>query len=536
MSANETIDAITAQSSADEAVKALLAAWQQKSELPREAVALLCELATARDEAVQRIGVKALFPQVIERFNDSFTHTGCALYDQLFAQVISHCRALPEGAALDEMLNRFGLYQEEDFLARKARLLRGAHTLPTGKVRKIILLSRVTIGADVAINGTLFAALRERFPQAEFVWLGSTKLRELYGGTARVRVRELRYERGGGLLSRLQSWLTVVEAVAEEGRLCWQDDPQHEMLVIDADSRLTQLGLLPVIADDRQYYYFESRSYNSMSAASLARLTAQWANEVFGAQADAVPQVVLPAQHIALGKALRTRWCPADETLITVSWGVGGNARKRLNVEFEAALLSHLLKGVGLPKLKREQIKSMLPNEFLEHFLKEEETKPAIPACKILLDKGGDQAEQQQINELLEQLRAQGKRVLELNESNAAEMLNQNTFGAHVVTWDGGIGALAGLIAASDFYVGYDSAGQHLAAALATATLTIFVNDNAPLFAARWRATGGGPLAVLQINATDWEKGNVTAETLLPQAIQALNEFIASQQKEKAQE
>ncbi len=533
------LNAATAQSVADDAVKDLLAAWQQKSEPPREAVTRLCELAMARDESVQRIGVQALFPQVIERLNDSFNHSACAVYDQLFAQVISHCRALPEGAALNETLNRFGLYQEEDLLARKARLLRRAQAHPAGKVRKIILLSRITIGADVAINSTLFAALRERFPQAEFVWLGSPKLRELFGGTARVRVRELRYERGGGLLARLNAWLATVEAVTEEGRWCWQDDPQNEMLVIDADSRLTQLGLLPVIADDRHYYYFESRSYNSMSAASLARLTAQWASEVFGARTDAVPQLVLPAEHLALGKALRTRWCPADETLVTVSWGVGGNARKRLNVEFEAALLLHLLKGVELTKLRREQITSVLPNEFLEHyepFLKEEESKPAIPACKILLDKGGDQAERQQINELLEQLRAQGKRVLELNESNAAEILNQSTFGAHIVTWDGGIGALAGLIAASDFYVGYDSAGQHLAAALATATLTIFVNDNAPLFAARWRATGSGPLAVLQVNATDWEKGNVTAETLLPQAIQALNEFIASQQKEKAQE
>ncbi len=530
------LNATAAQSLADDAVKTLLDAWQRKAEPPREAVTMLCELATSRDESVQRIGVQALFPQVIERLNDSFNHSACAFYDQLFAQVISHCRALPEGAAIDETLNRFGLYQEEDLLARKARLLRATQAHPTGKVRKIILLSRVTIGADVAINSVLFAALRERFPQAEFVWLGSPKLRELFGGTARVRVRELRYERGGGLLARLNAWLTTVEAVTEEGRWCWQDDPQNEMLVIDADSRLTQLGLLPVIADDRHYYYFESRSYNSMSAASLARLTAQWASEVFGARADAVPQLVLPIEHLAFGKALRTRWCPADETLITVSWGVGGNARKRLNVEFEAALLSHLLKGVGLPKLKREQLKPVWPNDFLEQILKEEESKPALLACKIILDKGGDQAERQQINELLEQLRAQGKRVLELNESNAAELLNQANFGAHVVTWDGGIGALAGLIAASDVYVGYDSAGQHLAAALATATLTIFVNDNAPLFAARWRATGKGPLAVLQVNATDWEKGNVTAETLLPQAIQALNEFIASQQKEKAQE
>jgi hypothetical protein len=513
----------------------LLAAWPQHIEPPREAVTLLCELATARDEQVQRIGVQALFPQVIERLNDSFSHLACAFYDQLFAQVISHCRALPEGAAINETLNRFGLYQEEDLLARKARLLRTAPVRRPGNVRKIILLSRVTIGADVAINGTLFAALRERFPQAEFVLLGSAKLRELFGGTARIRVRELRYARGGGLLTRLQSWLSVVEAVAEEGRWCWQDDPQHEMLVIDADSRLTQLGLLPVVAEDRHYYYFESRSYAQVSGASLARLTAQWAGEVFGVSADATPQLVLPAAHLALGRALRTRWCQAGEPLITISWGVGGNGRKRLNQVFEAAWLTNLLKGAGLPKSKQEKMKLVPVNEFLEQFWKEEGANSSASVGKIILDKGGDEAERQQINALLEPLRAQGKRIVELNESNAAELLNQSTFGAHIVTWEGGIGSLAGLIAASDLYVGYDSAGQHLAAALATPSLTLFVNDNTPLFAARWRPTGKGLSAVLQVSASDWEQGNVTVETLLSQAIQYLHGIFAQRQKEKAQ-
>jgi ADP-heptose:LPS heptosyltransferase len=32
--------------------------------------------------------------------------------------------------------------------------------------------------------------------------------------------------------------------------------------------------------------------------------------------------------------------------------------------------------------------------------------------------------------------------------------------------WDGSIGAFAGLIADSDQYIGYDSAGQHIAAAM----------------------------------------------------------------------
>ena len=43
------------------------------------------------------------------------------------------------------------------------------------------------------------------------------------------------------------------------------DDPQS--IVVDPDSRLTQLGLVPVCADER-YYFFESRTFGHRTAMS----------------------------------------------------------------------------------------------------------------------------------------------------------------------------------------------------------------------------------------------------------------------------
>ena len=57
------------------------------------------------------------------------------------------------------------------------------------------------------------------------------------------------------------------------------DDPAS--LVIDPDSRLTQLGLIPV-CDDARYFFFESRAYGGDSDESLPRLTSNWLTETFG--------------------------------------------------------------------------------------------------------------------------------------------------------------------------------------------------------------------------------------------------------------
>ena len=70
-----------------------------------------------------------------------------------------------------------------------------------------------------------------------------------------------------------------------------------DAVVIDSDSRLTQLGLLPICAEDR-YHLFESRSYGGASASPLPELAAAWAVETFGGP-PARPYVALRARRPA---------------------------------------------------------------------------------------------------------------------------------------------------------------------------------------------------------------------------------------------
>ena len=104
------------------AAELVIAHFQREGSLLREAVELLCRLASDADPKVARAGILGIFPELIERLNDSFEPAYCRLYDQLFAQVIEFCRRLSEAKRLDEGLTRFGLLGEAALLKRKSQI------------------------------------------------------------------------------------------------------------------------------------------------------------------------------------------------------------------------------------------------------------------------------------------------------------------------------------------------------------------------------------------------------------------------------
>src|SRR5262245_7662687 len=332
--------------------------------------------------------------------------------------------------------------------------------------------------------------LQALLPGAEFVLLGSSKLRELFGGDPRVRIHEIKYERGADVISRLKSWIDVVEAVKDEIRGLSAD----EFLLIDPDSRLTQLGLLPLVKDERNYRFFESRSYQGQTTAvdrnprsqspnpqSIGQLASCWANEVFGATGESFPYVALPAEHRNFGRLVVEKLRRAGASRVAVvSLGVGGNQNKRVSEEFEIEMVNRL-----------------------------------IEDSTLILDKGATGEEREQIDRVVANLRAAGRAVIEIGEGNRADAISGAKIEVDAVTWDGSLGAFAGLIAAGDRYVGYDSAGQHIAAALRIPTWTIFVNANSPTFAARWRPYGLGVIEVFEVKETSgvvgiWTKSEQT--------------------------
>jgi hypothetical protein len=204
----------------------------------------------------------------------------------------------------------------------------------------IVLLSRVTLGADIAVTSIVAQALRARFPNSELTLAGSRKSGELLG----LPVLPLDYPRTGGLRERLR----VMDAICALG---------DDTVVIDPDSRLTQLGLYPVAPDNR-YYFFESRGVDGPG--SLVDLARDWCSQVFEVDIH-WPKIIAEPPPFKFPR-------PA----ITVSLGVGGNENKRIGGSFERDLLRELSgraatvivdKGAGADEAARaEAAAAGLPN------------------------------------------------------------------------------------------------------------------------------------------------------------------------------
>jgi ADP-heptose:LPS heptosyltransferase len=451
---------------ATEAAAAVLGQDKASGHYLREAVTLLCALASLDDPALSQIGVHGLFPSLVEPLGDAFTPQGCAIYNQLFAQVIQHCRRQPDGAALDRQLHRFGLVTEGDLLARAARIRRLArfNKARTHQIKKAFVLSRVTLGADIAVTSVALAGLKQVFPTAAIRLVASAKTQQLFAGDRRVQLCALEYPRSGGLIERLTSWQHTVEAIEQETLGL---DPT-EYVIVDPDSRLTQLGLLPLVPDERAYLLFESRSYCAAGLEKLSALTAHWLQQVFGMAEPVYPYCAPSALDVAAAKHIvEPLKLHRPGPMVSVNLGVGANPTKRLPDPFEFRLLARLLSA----------------------------------GATIILDKGGDPEEVARIEALVAALGGQGFRALALDERRDAMSLLSEVNETPLLTWQGGIGRFAALIGESTAYIGYDSAGQHMAAALGVPTIDIFTGFSSPRMPERWSPYGSGAVHVLVLDA-----------------------------------
>jgi ADP-heptose:LPS heptosyltransferase len=426
-----------------------------------EAMALLVEMATIDDPSVSQHGVHGIFPGLVEHLADTFDPAAVQLYNQLFVQVIQACRQLPGGAALDAQLRSFGLITEGHLLQRAARIRVKKTFDPTlaGAVKKALVLSRVTLGADVAVTSLALAALRQACPKAEVILFASPKTQPLFAGDDGIHLCPIAYPRGGGLLTRLAGWVAVVEAIQQH----IQDLDVTEYIIVDPDSRLTQLGLLPLGPDDRPYYFFDSRSYSIPGLHKIGALTAHWLQSVFGLRTPLYPFVALAPADVrfaqGLVQQLRRR---QGKIMVSTNLGVGTNPAKRLPDPFESLLLEALL---------REGV-------------------------IVLLDKGGDEEEAARVDTLRQLMATKGFHTAALDEAATRFRGEFPVAEAQLVTWQGSIGTFGALVAETDVYIGYDSAGQHLAAALGVPTIDIFAGFTSPRMPERWSPHGPAPASV----------------------------------------
>lgn len=423
---------------------------------------LLCEMATSCDEpALNQIAARALFGIVIERLCDDFEDLQTETYNRLICQITDYLRRLPEGAELDRELLQFGLASEDDLYQRveAMRLGRDVTIPPEIKPQKVLVLSRVTIGADVAITSIICQRVLENYPDAEIVLLGNDKLRQLFASHPQVRVRALDYTRRGGLLERFNAWLTLLEAVRAETASA----APGSFLLLDPDSRLTQLGVLP-LTNDRYYRFFNSRGKPEYPAtASISSLTNLWLDWILGRREYRHPSVWLDAAGLAAAAALLGAHTQQGWNIITLNLGVGGNDRKRVSDTFETEL-----------------VLSLLRNE--DNF--------------VILDLGFGEEERARSERIIQAVRRQGIATQTAGFADA----NRIDPGTRLLGMVCSVGEIAVLIAHSHEFIGYDSACQHIAAALGVKTYTVFAGTNNARFIRRWHASGPNRSEILFVD------------------------------------
>ena len=333
------------------------------------------------DRAIALDDGRSLLSIVVERLGDLFEPRLCEVYAQLFTQVIA--RAAPD------LNGRVA-----------AQAGRGRPTQARGLAPQCVyVLSRVTLGADVAVTSVLLDGAKRRYPDAEIVFVGPRKNFELFESDPRIRHLAAPYVRGGTLAERLQASAGL-----------WFDDG----IVLDPDSRLSQLGLIAVCPESN-YFLFESRSYGGDGADPLPNLAARWVRQTLGVE-GAHPYIA----------PLSVESAAPD---ITVSLGVGENPAKGLGARFESEFMAML----------------------------------AATGASVLVDKGGSDEEHRRVERVL-----------------------RPGMGTH----DGAFAPFAAQIARSKLFVGYDSAGGHVASACGIPLISIaagFVSDR---MLARWRPNG----------------------------------------------
>jgi ADP-heptose:LPS heptosyltransferase len=485
---------------AEKLVAEFLTGYRTNGSYLRECVTSLVKLAISEDDTVAELATRAVFTSLVERLADSFEPGSVTLYNRVFAQIIQQCRQDPRAELLDDRLEEFGLRSEADLIARTQTLRLVPNLRATGTRLRVIVLSRVTLGADVAITSVILERIKRAFPGAEIVLVGGRKAAQLFGGDRRVGFKEIAYLRAGTTIGRLLTWVELLECVRE---LTHGLKP-GEYLIIDPDTRITQLGLLPItpvlersrprFAPDGEdpasapegpdYLFFPSREYGGSTSQSLGELTSAWIGEVFGESATTYPRVILSHDDILTGRRLIKRMKRSLQPIVAINFGVGENQFKRVGGDFEASLVGRLIQDGN----------------------------------RIVLDKGAGKDETSRVDAVIAQvtcIERDGRRVRATEIDERGSRGEPEEPGAEILVWNGRIGLLAALIAESDLYVGYDSAGQHIASALGVPCIDVFAGFSSPRMIERWRPTGEAETRVIAVEESSGANTSELIERVL---------------------
>jgi hypothetical protein len=410
----------------------------------------LCGWSFSATPLVAKAATSAIFATIIETLCDDFSDHGMQVANLVLTRILQFIRARPEGAELDRLLHDFGFNDAATLLERYQRI---RQSLPLSEehirsVKKVIVLSRVTAGADIAITNIIIHRLRQRMARAELVLIGPAHLPEVFAAVPHCRHRNFVYKNDGSLFEKMSSWPRLLEITTEEQ----QGYQAQEVLLFDPDTRLSQLGLLPLMPDTCTCY-FPSRASQTdeQNQSNLSTLTNQWLNQLLSEDFTWRPNLVFQQTGQDYHTFCQTVHRQGCHLLVTINFGVGNDPRKKVHGSFEEDLIQALLSQAN---------------------------------TIVILDTGRGQHKGQWLANHLARARTQNFPVISL--ANAEINSSTVPFTHGLIIFNGSLGALGKLIDAADCFIGYDSCAQHLAAATSTPSIIVFAGAPSARFIQRW--------------------------------------------------
>ncbi len=414
-------------------------------------IAELCRQTYDNSDRRQRDNAtRIIFSGIIEPLCDDFSERGVQLCNQVLVYLLNIVRKISGGEKLDDLLKQYRFHGSNEILQRYERIIRQRplRERRLQQIKKIIILSRITAGADIAITSVMVHRLRKTFPKTRLILVGPEHLETMFPELNNIKVLPFIYKNDRGLLDKLTSWPPLHDLIQQEIK----EDESNSILLFDPDTRMTQLGLLPLLPDSSTCY-FPSRSFGTPDDvhSNLSVLTNNWLNTILGENVKETPYLVLHNEghgYNAFCQKLKARGCTF---IIMINFGVGNDFRKKISGSFEEELLIKLAQS---------------------------------PQTIIILDSGRGKDESLRVQYLLKRAGQKGIKTCTLNADEIPQA--DIKFNNGLITFSGSLDALGKMICAADCFIGYDSCGQHLAAATGSPAVIVFAGAPSQRFIERW--------------------------------------------------
>ncbi len=413
---------------------------------PLDLISLLSQMALGPDPILAQEATSSLYAKIILPLCDDFSTRGVEISNRILITMIQTFCRHPEGKETRQLLQDLQLTDQESFLNRHRQLIKPRPLPPTCRqaVKKVFILSRISLGADIAITSVIIARVKKALPQAQLFVVGPEHLGHLFYSDD-LHHLDFSYQRDGSLLDKMKAWPRLYQLIGKET----SGLTPEEILLFDPDTRLTQLGLLPLAALSSSHYL--CTRLDMEAELSLPAITNNWLDHILPDTPSCPPHFRINPKHLERCRLFCQHLGP-NTFKIVINLGVGNDDNKRLGDDFEKELIATLL---------------MTKNTM------------------IILDSGRGATEETRAKSLMAKMAKRGYNTAELSEGQLTDA--KISFQHGLLRFTGKIDAMAGLIDSSDLFIGYDSCGQHVATATETPAIICFTGAANKRFLQRWQ-------------------------------------------------